>query len=223
MSKSKEEQKGRIMPREDFRLTKFKLTKDGVTITHHVNGITPADITAVCEAKPHPDFVEAVDKLKLYFATRLGLLEGWDFAREHLKKNPNYLQKAIEGHKRAIDRMNVGGFQFQGSGDTFGVSFTGSIGVPIKGSTGLTVPKITFSDDALGYEDEVCELCEEITDEVYNYLILRKKAQTDVEDQAEGFDNDGGFEDPDQSVMDFSKPEDDEDSGMVPESNEEEE
>lgn len=192
MKKPKEEQQGRIMPREEFNLQKFKVTKDGLTITHHVNGLNPADITANVEVKPHPDLKEKMDKLKVYMATRLGLLEGWDFSREHLKKNPNYLQNAIAGHKTAKDRCNVNGLTFLGSGETYGVSITGSISTPINGSVGLAVPKISFDKNDLGYEDEVFEICKEITDEVYSYLILRKKEQTNVEDQSEGFDNNGG-------------------------------
>lgn len=192
MSKTKEEQQGRIMPREEFKLLKFKVAKEGLTITHHVNGTTPADITAVVESTPHPDLQEKMDQLKLYMATRLGLLEGWDFSREHLKKNPNFLQKAIAGHQVAKERCNIGGLTFLGTGETYGVSITGSVKAPTNGSVGLAVPKITFGKDDLGYEEEVKEICDEITDEVYKYLVLRKKAQTDIEDQSEGFDNKGG-------------------------------
>jgi hypothetical protein len=193
MSKN-EEQKGRIMPREDFKLTKFKLNKDGVTITHHVNGVTSADITAIVEAEPHPDLISKMDQLKLFMASRLGLLSGWDFARDNLKKNPNALTRAIQGHKDIVKMMNVNGLTFVGSGETYGVMITGSIKVPIKGSTGLSVPKISFDGgNELGYEDDVEQICEEITDEIYNYLILRKKGQTNIEDQSEGFDNDGGL------------------------------
>jgi hypothetical protein len=163
-----------------------------LTITHHVKGLNPADITANVEVKPHPDLKVAMDQLKVYMATRLGLLEGWDFSREHLKKNPNYLQLAIAGHKSAKERCNVSGLTFLGSGETYGVSITGSIATPTNGSVGLAVPKISFDKNDLGYEDEVLEICKEITDEVYSYLILRKKEQTNIEDQSEGFDNDGG-------------------------------
>lgn len=193
-TKTKEEQQGRNMPREEFKLLKFKVAKEGLTITHHVNGTTPADITAVVNSNPHPDLKESMDKLQLYMATRLGLLSGWDFAREHLKKNPNYLQKAIQGHKDVVKMMNVNGLTFVGSGETYGVMITGSIGVPVKGSAGLSVPKIGFDANDLGYEEEVNEICKEITDEVYKYLILRKKEQTNIEDQADGFNNDGGVD-----------------------------
>lgn len=194
METKTDEQKGRIMPREDFNLLKFKVGKEGLTITHHLNGLNPSDITAVVNVKPHPDLQEKMDQLKVYMATRLGLLEGWDFSREHLKKNPNFLQKAIAGHAVAKDRCKIGGLTFLGSGETYGVSITGSIKTPTNGSVGLAVPKITFGKDELGYEDEVKEICVEITDEVYNYLILRKKEKTNIEDQADGFDNDGGVD-----------------------------
>lgn len=204
MTKTIEDQKGRIMPREDFNLLKFKIGKDSVTITHHLNGLNPSDITAVVNVKPHPDLQESMDQLKVYMATRLGLLEGWDFAREHCKKNQKSLTQAIEGHNLAKESCNVGGLTFLGSGETYGVSITGSIKTPKNGSVGLAVPKITFESDVLGYEDDVFEICKEITDEVYKYLILRKKEQTNIEDQSEGFDNEGGVVDISQGVLDMS-------------------
>jgi len=204
---SKEKQQGRILPREDFHLMSFKLSKDGVFIKHHLGGADPQTQTNDVDAKPHPDLKSTMDQLQLYMATRLGLVEGWDFSREHLKKNPNYLQKAIQGHKDAVARCNINGITFVGEGETAGVMITGSIKTPKNGSVGLAVPKIKFGDTELGYETEVEEICKEISDEIYNYLILKKKEQASVEDQAEGFDNNGNFEDPNQEAMDFSKPE----------------
>lgn len=207
MGRTVEEQKGRILPREDFNLMKFKLTKDGAVITHHLAGTQPQDVTAVVDVKPHPDLQKAMDQLKLYMATRLGLLGGWDFAREHLKKNPNYLQKAIAGHESAKDVCNVNGLTFLGEGETAGVSITGSIKTPKSGSVGLAVPKITFGKEDLGYEEDVLQITKEITDEVYNYLILRKKEQTDVVDQSEGFDNTGGQMSIDDGILEVSQSE----------------
>lgn len=187
-----EEQKGRIMPREDFNLTKFKRTKEGLFIAHHVGGPNPADVTADVDVKPHPDLQAKMNELQLYMATRLGLLEGWDYSRDNLKGEK--LKKAMNGHKETLERCNVNGITYLGEGETRGVTITGSIKTPKSGSVGLAVPKITFGKDTLGYEGEVEQICEEITDEVYNYLILRKKEQTDLGDQADGFDNQGNLE-----------------------------
>ena len=191
---STEDQKGRIMPREDFNLMKFKRTKEGVSITHHVGGTNPANINADVDVQPHPDLQKKMDELQLYMATRLGLLQGWDFAREGTRKDSDLLEKAIQGHKDAVAMCNINGISFVGEGETAGVMITGSIKTPKSGSVGLAVPKISFGKEVLGYENEVEQICEEITDEIYSYLILKKKEQTDLGDQAEGFDNQGSME-----------------------------
>lgn len=190
--KSKEEQQGRIMPLKDFRLEKFKLTKEGVNITHYLNGTDPQTVSVAVESTPHPDLINKMDELRLYMATRLGLLLGWDFARDKCRGDLDVLQEAKNGHQQAVDRMNVNGLTFKGEGDTYGVCITGSVKTPHNGSVGLSTPKISFNTDVLGYEQEVVEICDEIKEEIYNYLILKKKEQTNIEDQAEGFDNDGG-------------------------------
>lgn len=194
MAKSKEKQQGRILPIEDFNLVSFKFKEDGLTVKHHLGGVDPQIQTNECKYKAHPDLKKQVNLLQLYMASRLGLLEGWDFARENTRHDLSILEKAKQGHDEVISRMNVNGITYKGEGETYGVSITGSIKTPSGGSVGLSVPKITFSKEELGYEEEVKEICEEITKEVYNYLILKKKEQTNIEDQAEGFDNKGGVQ-----------------------------
>lgn len=194
MAETKEKQQGRILPREDFNLQKFKFTKDGVSIKHHLGGTDPQTQSNECDWKPHPDLVEATKELRLYMASRIGLLQGWDFACEACREDWDNLEKAKSGHEETIERMNVNGLTFLGEGETLGVTITGSIKTPTSGSIGLAVPKITFSKEELGIEEDVEAICEKITDEVYNYLILRKKEQASVEDQAEGFDNVGGVQ-----------------------------
>lgn len=191
-SRSTEEQKGRIIPFEDFHLEQFKVKKEGVFVKWHTGGTNPAINTRMVPESPHPDFREAMDALKLYMATRLGLLEGWDFSRDNIKGNPDLTKQAMEGHEEAMERCNIAGLTYSGSGETKGVAITGSFKTPVKGTVGLSVPKILFDDDSLGYEESVFELCEEVNKEVYNFLILKKKEQANIEDQAEGFDNVGG-------------------------------
>lgn len=184
MVKSKEKQQQRVIEYKNFKLLKFKVTKIGVDVTHMEPGEEGGKITKEGKAQPHPDLKLAMDKLKLYMATRLGLLTGWDYSREHLKKADEVLQGAVDGHKEALDYCNVNGLTFVGEGDTAGVQITGSIKVPKGGSTGLAVPKITFSKDTLGYENDVEELCEKVKIEVYAYRYQHKKAQLDLIDNA---------------------------------------
>lgn len=86
-NKSKEEQQRRVMPLSAFDLKKAKITKDGVDVTHHETGTDAGEITKSGEVQPHPDLQDALDGLKLYMATRLGLLTGWDHCRESLRRD----------------------------------------------------------------------------------------------------------------------------------------
>lgn len=193
--KTKEEQQSRRLEYQHFDLRKFKVTKDGVDVTHHESGMEAGEITKRGEVQPHPDLKEKMDQLALYMATRLGLLQGWDYSRTHIKEE-EALKGAMEGHKEVIERMNVNGLTFVGEGETAGVMITGSIKVPKTGSTGLTVPKITFGSDKLGYETEVEEICEEIKREVYAYRFQSKKLQLDIETEAKKKENPELFQEP---------------------------
>lgn len=179
---STKNQKSRRLEYNAFDLKKFKITKDGVDVTHHESGTEAGEITKKGEVLPHPDLQAKLDELSIYMADRLGLLEGWNFSRDQLKSSKPKLEKAIEGHDAVVQRMNPNGLTFTGEGDLAGVLITGSIRVPITGSTGLTVPKITFGKETLGYEKEVEELCEEIKKEVYAYRYQGKKAQQSLGD-----------------------------------------
>ena len=179
-----------------YSLKKFKVTKVGVDVSFEENSTDPGTNNKEGKYLPHPDLKIAMNKLQLYMATRLGLLMGWDYAREHLKGIDDVKEGAMNGHKQEVDMCNVTGLTFLGEGETYGVSITGSVKCPISGSTGLAVPKITFGKTDLGYEDEVEELCEEIKKEIYAYRFQQKKYQTDVVSEAEKVENPELFGEP---------------------------
>lgn len=180
-SKTKDKQQRRILEYKHFNLIKVKITKDGVNVHHHENFEDPIDQNTSGEYQPHPDLLKQIDRLKLYMATRLGLLQGWDYSREHLKADKTKLQQIIMMHEEVIERMKPSGIQYVGEGETAGILITGSILVPHGGSTGLTIPKIPFGKTVLGYEDDVEEICEDIKKEVYAYRFQSKKHQLDIE------------------------------------------
>lgn len=187
MAKTKEQQQRRQLEYKNFNLMKMKMLKDGqdgVFVQHHENFENPCESKWTGEYQPHPDLIAAMDRLQLYMATRLGLLEGWDYSREQLKSDSNLLKQVMIKHEDVVGMMKPSGIQFVGSGETAGVMITGSIDVPKGGSTGLTVPKITFGKTVLGYEDDVQEICEDIKKEVYSYRFQSKKAQLDIETEA---------------------------------------
>lgn len=191
--KDKDIQQRRRVEYQHFSLKKFKVTETGVNITHEEIGADTGNIQTEGKNIPHPDLRTALDKLQLYMASRLGMLKGWDYSREHLKlKDEQILQGAVNGHAQAVASCKVGGLIFAGDNETYGVQITGSVKVD-GGSYGLSVPKITFSKDVLGYEDQVQELCEDIKSEIYAYRFQHKKAQLDIETEAAKKKNPGLF------------------------------
>lgn len=200
--KPKEEQQRRVLEYQHFDMVKFKIAEEKATVKYY-------DFKAEHTVSPpefvHPDMHEKLDQLKLIMADCAGLLEGWNFAREHLKKDPDALKLAMEGHKEAVARCKPNGFIFQGEGETRGVQITGSIMSPKKGSMGLSIPKVTFGKTVFGIEDDLEQICEEIKSEVYQYLFQQKKAQLDIETEADKAKQAGMFDDENEDEQEPEK------------------
>ena len=204
--KSKEEQQGRILEYQFFELVSFKVTEKLVTITHHEGGLEPITQITSSEHTIHPEFREKLDQLKVYASQIIGTLEGWDFCRDHLSVNNEDASKgAIEGHKMAVSRFSVGGFSFQGEGDTLGIKISGSLKTPKAGAIGMSLPKICFNAEKLGIEEEVEEICEEIKKEVYAYRFQGKKLQLDIVTEVSKKENPGLFVEPGDQKHGFDK------------------
>lgn len=191
MAKSKQEQQGRILPYKDFKLKKFKIVDAGVDVVHIEEGKTGGEVTKKGKAAPHPDLQKACNELRIFMADRLGVLRGWDYARDHLRGDAEALEVAIKKHQEARESCSVSGLSFSGEGDLEGVIITGSIKLPDGGAVGLALPKISFASDKLGYEDEIIDICEEIKKEVYAYRFLNKYAQLDLEDEIDKVEAEG--------------------------------
>lgn len=174
----------RVLNYENFDLQKVKLTKEGINVEYYEKGGTFDKHTVEAVGLPHPDLIGAFESLQLYMAMRLGLLKGWDFAREQLKKKPESLQEAINGYEEELSRCNVSGIVFVEQEQLKGIKITGSLKCEY-GAVGLATPNITFSSDKLGFEKDVEDLCEVAKKETFLYLFKNKKAQQDLVTQAE--------------------------------------
>lgn len=111
------------------------------------------------------------------------------------KERQEALTIAMDGHKKAIELCQVNGVTFMGEGDSYGVKISGFLKTSHGDGTGLSVPKITFSSEKLGYEAEVSEICDTIKSEVYKYRFQSKKLQLDIETEAEKAEKAGMFDD----------------------------
>lgn len=183
MSENKD-QKGRIMKYEHFDLLNFKVSSDGVDARYY--NLMHRDVLQKPSSRiiPHPDLQEQMDQLKQYFSKKIGLLEGWEFARDNIK-DPETLKIAVDGYNNTIERCKITGLSFTGENEGKGVSIIGYEKFPQKGGSGISSGKILFESDKLGYETEVMETCEAIKKEVYAYLFQGKKAQQDLISQSE--------------------------------------
>lgn len=171
-----------VIPLEAFDLRKAKVNKEGVYVEFHEGGTDPGINKKDGDYQPHPDLQDSLDGLKNYMAQCLGILEGWDFARENLKENSDALEEAMRKYEATIDLCKVNGITILGDGESKGVKITGSLKTPGGGSTGLATPKITFGQSKLGYEVEVETLVEKVVEEVYKYRFNGKKLQTSILD-----------------------------------------
>lgn len=204
-TKSKEEQQGRILAYEHFDLCSVKVNSEGVDMAYYNLLFPNAKEEPKTKVIAHPDLQAALDKLKLYFATKIGILEGWDFAREHCRDNQDALKMAMDKHKEIVESCKITGLTFAGEGETYGVTIAGYLKFPKKGGSGVSSGKIVFSKKTFGWEDEVKELCEDVKAEVYAYRFQAKKYQTDIETEADKAENPDLFEKPEAATKEDLK------------------
>lgn len=189
-TRTKTDQQGRILEEQHFDLRSFKASDDGVQMKYYNLLFPDAEESPNIKHTPHPDLQAKMDKLKPHFAKKIGILEGWDFARENLRENLDLLEVAKSKYDQTVESCKITGLSFTGETDTYGVAIVGYLKFPKQGGSGISSGKISLSDYTLsklplGYEQEVYDICQEIRHEIYSYRFLGKKHQTDIETEAE--------------------------------------
>lgn len=198
-TRTKKDQQGRILEEQHFDLRSFKASEDGVQMKYYNLLFPNAEESPNIKHTPHPDLQAKMDKLKPHFAKKIGILEGWDFARENLRDNLDLLEVAKTKFDEAVESCKITGLSFTGENETYGVAIVGYLKFPKKGGSGISSGKISLSEDTLsklplGYEQEVFDICQEIRHEIYSYRFLGKKHQTDIETEAEKAEQAGMFD-----------------------------
>lgn len=133
---------------------------------------------------PHPDLADSLSGLKLYVADILGLTDGWNYAREHVRdmSKPEVLKEAVKMHDAEIERVKITGISFTGSGDNSGLKISYYLKCK-TGGIGMASPTITFSSDKLGTEEAIKDIAEDVRIEAFKYLFQGKKLQKDLLDE----------------------------------------
>lgn len=167
---------------ESFDLKKVKFnSKKGLVIDFFDIG-SPNDLWNIdSDSQPSDDYVNALNELKEVFAYSIGLNDGWDFAREHNRKDDDALKKARQFWLDEIERCNVTGLTVVGAGDSMGIKISGSLQTEL-GVVGLASPTIRFDADVPNSIDEsimIGDLAEiafkKIREEVWMFIFKGKR------------------------------------------------
>lgn len=147
----------KVVPVKDFELQFVKSKgKKGLDVDFFDKS-RPNELWSVSsDGQPTDELIAALNDFKEVLAYSLGLNNGWDFAREHNRKNDELLKKAQLFWKDEIERCVVSGITVVGSeeNENMGVKIAGSLKTDL-GVVGLPSPIIRFEDTFNNSVDEV--------------------------------------------------------------------
>ena len=204
-----------------FALSKVKTLKDGGLDVHYevteiIGNESYTNKYHVESAKDiHPDLRDCFDRLRpimgriFNITSFLSMVETSDF-----KATKKQSELSRDFADEMLKNIEVRGVSFSGQDDNVGVVLTGLFTVSNNQKTAINSPRLKFNTETLGFEEELEEIAADIETEVYAFLFKGKKAQLelfgadgeaapglnaekdnglfpDVEDPAEGDDNDG--------------------------------
>jgi hypothetical protein len=159
---------------KDFELRHLKLSSKGCPQIDWFDLTQTNELFSVeSDSQPHEDLVEKLNELKQVFAESLGLLSGWNFARENNRKNEEKLQEAIRCYNEEIMRCKVSGVTITDKG----VKISGSL-ICDEGTVVLASPLIKFEneDDEVTIGETAKVIVEELQVEVWKFIYQGKRA-----------------------------------------------
>jgi len=165
-----------------FELKKVKFNSKKGLVVDFFDLDSPNELWNVnSDSQPSEDYVSALNELKEVFAYSLGLNNGWDFSREHNRKNEEALKKALQFWKDEIERCIITGLTVVGVGESKGIKISGSLKTDL-GAVGLASPIVRFEDDVINSLDEsimIGDLAEtafnKIQEEIWMFIFKGKR------------------------------------------------
>ena len=170
---------------DNFDLKKVKIQNDLVeTEFHEKRSIDGVSHTLVHSLKakyiPHPDLLNARDKLKDVLIKSFHYHEVNDVASKYLKGEQK--QKVEDAFLDICNKIEVTGVSISGDEQLKGAVVTGKIESNNGSKCALNSPRIVFASDKIGYEKDVENAVELLTRETYKYLFEGKRAQGELFD-----------------------------------------
>lgn len=165
-----------------FELQHVKFNAKKGLVVDFYDTSSPNDLYSVdSDGQPHEDYHNALNRLKEVLAYSLSLNNGWDFSREHNRKNDEHLKKAIMFWNQEIERCGVNGLTLVGSGDKRGIKIAGSLKTDL-GVVGLPSPIVRFDSEFVNSIDEtimIGDLAEaafnQVQEEVWKFIFKSKR------------------------------------------------
>lgn len=175
-----------------FSLDKVKLIKGGGLDVHYTVSVALGeeiynDKYHIESAKEiHPDLRKLFESLDIIVARTFGLtsflscVESPDF-----KANAKQKKDARDFAKKLLGRIAIKGITFNGQDDNVSIIITSMLGAPgddngDKTASAINTPKLRYSLEKYGFEQELEEIAGNIEREVYEYLFNGKKAQQEL-------------------------------------------
>lgn len=159
------------LPLKSFEVRHLKLNLKGGLVIDWFDLNQKNDLLSVdSDSIPHEDLTNKLNELKSVFAESLGLLSGWDFARENTRQNEEKLREAIRCYNDEVNRCNVTGFTLTDKG----IKISGSLdcdGVKI----GLASPLVKFENEDSDMGLDAKGIVEDLTKEVWSFIYAGKR------------------------------------------------
>lgn len=177
---------------KSFDLQKLTISGKSILIDYFNSENKNDLITVNSDSAPSTDLLTKLNAFGEIAAECLGLLSGWDFSRDHIKKNDEALKLAMHSHSDVIESVKISKVEFVGGDGKEGVKMAltlstdfGNVKIP---STGV----VRFSDEdfpELGQKAQTA--FEELKSEAYLF-VFKGKRDNDLFNQKESKSDNNG-------------------------------
>jgi hypothetical protein len=176
------------MKRDDFTLKKVRFTNPGLECSFDGKTIVdgkqePFEDIRKSKYQPHQDLISFKNDLKHYLAKAYQFHVGFDIAEKYLKGEQK--QKAIDAKIELYSKIEVTGVSVGGTDELRGIVISGKIESNNGSKCAINTPRIVFSSDKLGYEEEVERIFQLIEIEVYKYVFEGRSGDATLFDNPE--------------------------------------
>lgn len=177
-----------LIPTEKaFTLSKVKMLKDGgldvhYEVTETIGAESYTNKYHIESAKDiHPDLRQCFDDLRPIMGRIFNITSFLTFIESpDTKATAKLKESARDFADEMLKNIEVRGVSFSGQEDNVGVVLTGMFTVSNNQKCCINSPRLKFSNEVFGFEEELENICGDIEREVYAFLFKGKKAQLEL-------------------------------------------